>query len=51
LSLSVNIFLNVTKFDIVLDDVDVGVSHNSADFSDIVRFDFKVTVSTGHGFT
>jgi hypothetical protein len=50
LSLTVDILLDVSKFNITFDNVDVRVAHKSAHFSNVVRLDFIVTMSTSHAF-
>jgi hypothetical protein len=51
LSLTVDIFLDVRKFNITFDNVDVRVTHEAAHFSNIVSLDLMVTVGTSHTFT
>lgn len=47
----VDFLLDLSKLDVALDNVDVGGSHQSANFSHVVGSDLEVTVSSSHCFT
>lgn len=51
LSLLVDLILNLSEFDVALDDVNVGGAHQAANFSHIHRLDFLITVSASHTLT
>jgi hypothetical protein len=51
LSLLIDLILNLSEFDVALDDVNVGGTHQAANFSHIHRFDFLITVSASHALT
>jgi len=50
-SLKIDVLLNIRKLNVTLDNVNIRVAHEAADFSNIVRLDLIVTVSTGHALT
>jgi len=48
IALFIDLLLDITEFDIPLDNVDVGVSHESADLPHIVGLDIIIAVGTSH---
>ena len=48
IALFIDLLLDITELDIPLDNVDVGVSHETADLPHIVGLDVIIAVGTSH---